>query len=234
VGAGGTGGVAGQSGNGGIGGIGGTGGTAGAGAKGGTTGEGGEAGSSCSPAVERCNGLDDDCNDAVDEGSVCPSGCSAKTREGHTYLLCLASGSTSGPVYGGARARCEAAAETLELGVDFELVRIESEPENDFLKAWIAASTSTSGAIWIGANDLEDENIWVWGDDPPSERFFTASNQGGGSPYMGRFNDFAEGRPNGVNGGTEDCGAMDSSFSWHWNDVVCSNGRLGYLCEQTP
>jgi hypothetical protein len=32
----------------------------------------------------------------------------------------------------------------------------------------------------------------------------------------------------------EDCAALDSDYSWQWNDLDCTFARLGYLCEQTP
>jgi hypothetical protein len=50
---------------------------------------------------------------------------------------------------------------------------------------------------------------------------------------MGRFDDFPSGRPNGANGADEDCGAFDAEVEWAWNDVRCSVGRLGFVCEET-
>jgi hypothetical protein len=219
------------AGNEGPGGTGASGGTGGAGA-GGTTGEGGEAGASCNSSGELCNGLDDDCSGVVDDDSACEEGCTAKFREGHVYMFCLAPREAAHTTYGEARAACEDAGETL--GAKLELVRIESEAENDFLKDWIDGRTSATGMIWHGANDLDDEHTWVWGDDDADERFFTARPMGGGMPHMNRFNDWATGRPNATNGEEEDCGAFDSEFAWSWNDIVCSNPRLGYVCEQTP
>ena len=208
-----------------------TGGTAGAG----NAGSGGEAGASCAGQAESCNGIDDDCNDAVDEGGVCPTGCSAKSRAGHLYLLCLDQDESEQTTYEAARLRCEGLTSALELNLSFALARIESESENEFSKDWIKARTSVaSGTIWMGANDLETERTWVWNDDPASARFFNERESGGGSAYMDRFNDFASGRPNHTNGSDEDCGAFDAELSWQWNDIRCGIVRLGYLCEQTP
>ena len=88
--------------------------------------------------------------------------------------------------------------------------------------------------VWIGANDIDEEGKWVWGRGEGAIQFFTGSKQGGGTAYEGAFNDFADGRPNSSDGTDEDCGAMDSDFDWKWNDLVCGDGRLGLLCEQTP
>jgi hypothetical protein len=224
------------------GGNGGSGASSGSGANGGGGGTGGalagssgggEAGAGCTAKTERCNGVDDDCNDSVDEG-VCPDGCAAKAHDGHVYLFCLETDADEQPIYSAAREHCEDLGEKLALEKDFALARVESSSENDFLKTWIGARTSAEGAVWFGANDLEDEDMWVFGDDPPSARFFTAVGDAGGVPYMDRFNDFASGRPNSTNGADEDCGAFDSEVAWQWNDVRCGVGRLGYFCEEAP
>ena len=65
-------------------------------------------------------------------------------------------------------------------------------------------------------------------------QFFSESLNGGGTATMGRFNDWASGRPNATNGANEDCGGFDSEFAWKWNDLQCSVPRLGFVCEQTP
>jgi hypothetical protein len=123
---------------------------------------------------------------------------------------------------------------TLELGVSLELVRLESASENAFIKTWIAELWTGEGDVLHGATDIDEEYQWVWGREPDEERFFTASSLGGGVPYMGRYEDWGSGRPNALNGSEEDCGAFDSYVAWQWNDVVCSEPRLGFACEQTP
>src|SRR5262249_39418177 len=104
--------------------------------------------------------------------------------------------------------------------------------ENDFAKTWIMAATDADGMVWMGANDIDEEGRWVWGRGTNATEFFVGSDQGGGMPYMDAFNDFADGRPNSGNGADEDCGAFDSDFAWSWNDLVCDDSRLGFLCEQ--
>lgn len=213
----------------------------------------------CQPKAEVCDGVSNDCNDAIDEGGVCPDNGRGATFGGHVYLLYLYSADreqggpqggspgggrnqgqggsfNQGPSdqqdYGAATTTCRAAGAQLGLGVELDLARIESAEENEFARAWIMASTSEEGFVWMGANDLKQEGRWVWGQDADAVPFFTASVRGGGTPVMDRFNDFTEGRPNSANLVDEDCGAFDSEFGWHWNDLDCGVPRFGVLCEQ--
>jgi hypothetical protein len=208
--------------------VGGTGG----GGVGGIGGIGGVGGAACVPKPEICDGVSNDCNDAIDEGGVCPRGCSARTRDGHVYVLCVFPDAAQELDYDHATTWCSNAGPTLKLG-PLALARIETADENDFVKAWIAEQATVSGMIWFGANDIDQEGRWVWGRGADAVQFFVGSSQGGGTPYMGAFDDFADGRPNSANG-DEDCGAFDSDFAWQWNDLVCSEPRLGFICEQTP
>jgi len=215
----------------GVGGVAGTAGVGGAGTAGlgGAGASGGSAGSCGS--TERCDGTDNDCDGDADEGAVCPVGCDAERYADHVYLLCDYSDQSDYVDYDQATDWCAAAGATLDLDLVFELARIESSGENTFAKAWIA-NTSGAGMIWLGANDLDDERTWVWGRGNAAVQFFTESPQGGGMPYMGAYDDFADGRPGSGNGADEDCGAFDSDFAWQWNDLACNRGRRGFLCEQ--
>jgi hypothetical protein len=235
-------GAAGLGGSGGAGGIGAeTGGTGGTGETGGTAGTaaaGGEteAGAGgmppdCDPAPERCDGLSNDCDDEIDEGADCPSGCSAKVHDGHSYLLCLRGG-RDGVDYQEASDRCWEADDGLDFR--FFLVRIDSAEENSFIKDWLAELGAPEGSIWTGGNDIGSGGIWTWGQGTNAVQFFVGADEGGGSPYMGRFNDFAPGQPNGANGTNEDCAVMSSDVDWQWIDVGCSEAGVGFVCEQEP
>lgn len=207
----------------------------------GSGGSGGEAGEpnagaggeppECLPSVEVCDGTSNDCDEEIDEDDVCPTGCTARTFGEQTYYLCLFATPSAQANYANATTRCEALGDELGLGVETALVRIESADENDFIKSWIAETAPGEGMVWIGANDLDAERTWVWGRGRGAERFFDAAVGGGGVAYQNHFHDFPEGRPNSANGVDEDCGALDSEISWQWNDLKCSDARLGYLCE---
>jgi hypothetical protein len=203
------------------------------------TGDAGEVGTAgagaepCVPHAEVCDGLDNDCDDETDEEG-CPAGCEARFYAGHSYLLCIPENTDDQLAYNAATNYCDDAKSALDLAVAMVLVRIESSDENDFLKAWVRASAPADGDIWIGANDIDDENTWVWGRGRSAVQFFQGRNLGGGVPVDGAFNDFGPDRPNAVNGAEEDCGALDSDVDWQWNDVVCSQPRVGFVCEQKP
>jgi hypothetical protein len=193
-------------------------------------GAGGASAECCEPVAEICDGQSNDCDDLVDEGA-CPAGCSARLFGEHLYLLCVNESAALQLDYNEATAACDGADSMLGLGVSLELARIESAQENQFLRDWIRETTSSEGMIWMGANDIAREGIWVWGQGERAVQFFTGNLFGGGVPFNGRFHDFLAGRPNSANGTDEDCGGFDSEADWHWNDRLCTQGRLGYVCE---
>jgi len=231
---GGTGGIGGTD-SGGVAGAGSAQGGVGSGATGGDAGEpnagaGGEP-PECVPSAEVCDGTSNDCDEEIDEDDVCPTGCSARTYGEQTYFLCMSASPSSQLNYSDASLRCEALGAELGLDVETALARIESVGENDFIKSWIVETAPATGMVWMGANDLDEERTWVWGRGRGAERFFDQAVGGSGVAYEDRFHDFAEGRPNSANNVDEDCAALDSDVSWQWNDLKCSDVRLGYLCE---
>jgi hypothetical protein len=199
--------------------------TASGGAAGGTAGSAG-----CVTEAERCDGIDNDCDDEIDEDAVCPDGCSVRINDKHRYLLCIAASKANGVTTDDAAARCNDLA--LELGASFHLTSIESQKENDFLRTWLEDSLSGAAVVWMGANDRTKENTWVWGFDPDGEQFYVGDSGGGGTPYMNRFNDWSPGSPRSLNGEDQDCGSFDTGLDLHWDDRSCESVELGFICEE--
>jgi hypothetical protein len=189
--------------------------------------------SNCVPSPEVCDGVSNDCDDEIDEGSACPANCTAKTFEAHVYLLCMSATAGDQLAYEAASARCKSARTDLGLSFDMNLAEIETEPENTFLRDWISSTAPAPGLVLMGANDIIREGTWYWGRGAGSPEFFKQNPTGGGGTVtMGRFNDFAEGKPNGKAMTDEDCGTFDADYDWHWNDFSCTALMLGFVCEQ--
>jgi len=216
--------------------VGGSGGKAGSSAEGGSQtvgGTGGTAGTAgCVMETERCDGIDNDCDDDIDEGAVCPDGCSVEVYDDHRYILCIAASKADGVTTDDAAARCDDLAHELDFAASFHLTAIESQAENDFLRTWLGDSLSGTAVVWIGANDRTEENTWVWDFDPDGEQFFVGATGGGGTPYKNRYNDWYPGSPRSLNGEDQDCGSFDTGLDLHWDDRSCDSVELGFICEE--
>jgi len=84
-----------------------------------------------------------------------------------------------------------------------------------FYSSFVTFLTDKNGArFWIGANDIDKENNWVWESDESKVVF---SDWDGGGPN----NDL-----------NEDCGEIRLGLSlYKWNDAQCYNDKL-YICEK--
>jgi hypothetical protein len=98
-------------------------------------------------APERCNGLDDDCDEEVDEEEICP--CETREDEGVVYSLC-----TEALVSEEALALCR------EAGM--ELVKLDDLAEQLLIIDWLSEFAGSSWLIGLNDRDVEDE--WVWSD----------------------------------------------------------------------
>ena len=108
-------------------------------------------------SAETCDGADEDCDGAIDNGGVCP--CDTETHGSSTYLFCA--GSTD---WNSANTACRS--------YGYELITIDDASENTFAvdegisRGW----TANAWVAWIGLNDQASEGSYVW-------------SSGGGSGY---------------------------------------------------
>jgi hypothetical protein len=180
----------------------------------------------CVPEDERCDGLDNDCENGIDDGNACPSGCTGGNFEGHDYLFCVApnSGLMNGRTWSAARTYC--------IGRDMLLVHLETEAEANFVYAGLTALDEEEHA-WMGATDRSGEDNWVWEGATTLDvkPFYDAEE---GMAIDGAFIDWREGEPN--DDGSEDCGVIEnqSDGTWLWDDRACTQSLVLLVCEGTP
>jgi len=167
-------------------------------------------------ATDVCDGVDNDCAAATAE--TCPTGCTAMRRpapdDQHVYLFC-----TNQLNWPNASASCATA------GAGFHLVQIDSQAENDFVRA--QANALLGGVIiHIGGNDINAENSWTW---DGGELFWSGGVNG--SAFMNRFQAWAPGaEPNNAdgNGNQADCAELRTDNLWY--DSNCGNNQR-YVCR---
>jgi hypothetical protein len=164
-------------------------------------------------AVERCDGLDNDCDPSTPE--TCPAGCVAVERANFStrYLFC-----NVGTSWNEARSLCDNEA--------FTLARIDDVIENDWIHAKATElatyAAGAGGSIYLGGTDQDAEGVWRWRD---GAQFWQGSANGVavGSLYTA----WRSGEPN--NDGGENCLTMYPDGTW--NDGKC-NVLLGFVCER--
>ena len=112
------------------------------------------------------------------------------------------------------------------------LVTVNTKAENTFLTTEFYAAYGNR-ALWIGANDIDTENTWVWDNGTTSGDNGTTDNicGTGCNPYSDAT--WADGtrkwnnsEPN--NSGNEDCANITNSNGF-WNDLRCSNSQYGII-----
>lgn len=208
-------------------GSGGIAGTTGAEAGAGGVNEGGAAGAPvCVPEDERCDGLDNDCENGVDDGNACPDDCVGASYEGHDYLFC--SSDNGGPLGGG---RAWAQARTFCVAEDKVLVHLETESEAKFVYGKLVELDLGLDA-WMGATDREEDE-WMWEGTSMLDavQFYDADTE---MAIGGYFIDWREGEPN--DDGSEDCGVIEDQGdgTYLWDDRSCMQEQELFVCEGEP
>jgi hypothetical protein len=181
------------------------------------------------PSVEVCDGIDNDCDAAIDEGQTCPEQCAGFAIEGHGYMFCAE------PVDRGiALARCDAE--------EMKLAWLESPEENGaVVSAIVALDLANGGAevfVQIGASDGDDEDEWRWignGSAPDGFQFWEGNTEDDddAAAVGDAYENWAAGEPNDTD--NEDCGVLSVTGSnsrqpGEWDDRVCAN-EVPFVCE---
>ena len=102
------------------------------------------------PVFRSCNGMDDDCDGTVDEGSGCAgeTGCTYTSRDGSGYLIC-----TNVRDWDEARAYC--------MVYGYDLATVGGSSEDGFLRSE-ANSVRNSDRFWIGYSDRDADGSYEW------------------------------------------------------------------------
>ncbi len=193
-----------------------TGGSPSAGSGGGAPSAAGSGGASmdCAEVIEICDGLDNDCDDAVDEDDTCPFGCSAATYLDQVYLFC-----TLPSDFAEAAAQCAAS--------DMTLVRVDSLEENDFL--WETMNDLVGEPdMYIGGTDAANEGHWLW---PDGTEFWNGDENG--MAVDGAFEHWGLGVPNNQSADFQDenCAVLRlDSAEGSWGDRACDEEHA-FACE---
>lgn len=135
----------------------------------------------------------------------CPGGGVKYNNAGFDYTIC-----TSNTAWDDAREYCRS------IGGSWDLAKITSDAENDFLRDRISSDT------WIGGNDRAVEGQWRWPDD---DQFWQGDQNGSVTP--GAYESWGNGEPN-DSGNSEDCAELQTDGDW--NDQGCGTVQR-FICE---
>jgi len=104
-------------------------------------------------ATETCDGVDEDCDNVVDDGATCP--CNLEHDGDHAYQFC-----TSKRKWTRASDFCDA--------YGYHLLTLDDDDENTWAVDTTKTYASSSTYWWIGFNDRAKEGTFVWEDGSTS------------------------------------------------------------------
>ena len=146
----------------------------------------------CTPSDEVCDGLDNNCSGEIDDDNACR----CERDMDPLFYICMAAVD-----WQTARVACSAAGDGLAV--------IETAVQNLLALALIGESPAPPSA-WIGLNDIETEDTFVWYDMNPAQ-------------YRSWRFDMPD------NSGEEDCVELQPGG---WNDLSCDAPRP-FICRDT-
>ena len=185
---------------------------------------------SCADNVERCDGIDNNCDGQIDEGAACVGTCAGFALEGHGYMFC-----SDSVVRDVAADRCEAQG--------MRLAWIETPEENAFLvekitAADVPASASAEVLTYIGGSDSGNEGNWIWrgrGAIANGFQFWQGgSADSGGRAVGGAYANWAPTEPSNTDD-DENCAVIsvlgqNNRQPGNWDDRDCDTA-LPFVCE---
>jgi hypothetical protein len=184
----------------------------------------------CEPSDEVCDGLDNNCDDIVDNGQTCAANCFGFVLDEHGYMFCL-------PAVNRTTALERCAVERMRLAW------IETEGENVALVGAITqrldGEDPTGLLTQIGATDATGEGNWRWVGNrvaPDGPLFWQGGPAAMGGEAVGNaFVNWDDTEPN--NSPNEDCAAISIFGSpgrvpGEWDDRNCANNaNFPFVCE---
>lgn len=187
-------------------------------------GQGGVGGAGCETGGhEICDGIDNDCNGRIDNGSgTCANGCTGRVLDGKGYMFCLT-----------ASDRTPERASTACADNDMHLVWLETPKENAAVLAEAQRIAGSVANFWIGASDAGTEGAWRWVEDGSVTGTQFWQGQASGMAIDDEYANWSPNRPD-RGAGEEDCVsfAVDRSGfpAGTWDDEPCSSMKP-FVCE---